>query len=64
MEELNLDLLPEEAKKELYRLYKDLLKKYGVKTNTTTKDEIDKFFDQYNLDFSDFKFNREELYEK
>jgi hypothetical protein len=62
MEGLNINLLPEEAKRELYDFYEYLLKKYGVRNNKRKKDDVDYFFDKYNLDFSGFKFNREEIY--
>ncbi len=65
MENINIELLPEEAKKELLDFYKNLLKKYKLKDFKKEKrDEVDIFFDRYNLDFSNFKFDREKLYER
>ena len=55
METLNLDLLPDEAKREVIQFYEDLLKKYNIKP--IAKDEVDEFFDKFNLDI---KFDREE----
>jgi hypothetical protein len=62
MEKLDINLLPEEAKRELYDFYKHLLKKYGIKNNKREKDDVDYFFDKYNLNFSGFKFNREKIH--
>jgi len=55
MEILNLDLLPDEAKREVLELYENLLKKYNIRP--IEKDEVDEFFDKINLDIN---FNREE----
>ncbi len=55
METLNLDLLPDEAKREVIKFYEDLLKKYNIKP--IAKDEVDEFFDKFNLEI---KFDREE----
>jgi len=56
MEVLNLENLPDEAKKEIIQFYLDLIKKYKIK-NDISKHEIDEFFDNYNLDIT---FDREE----
>ena len=56
MEVLNLENLPDEAKKEIIQFYLDLIKKYKIK-NDISKNEIDEFFDNYNLDIT---FDREE----
>ena len=55
METLNLDLLPDEAKREVIQFYEELLKKYNIKP--IAKNEVDEFFDKFNLDI---KFDREE----
>ena len=55
METLNLNLLPDEAKREVIQFYEDLLKKYNIKP--IAKNEVDEFFDKFNLDI---KFDREE----
>jgi len=59
---LDLEILPEEARKELLDFYKSILKKYKVKIKFV--DDVDKFFDKYSLDLSLFKFNREEIHER
>ena len=60
--QLDLEILPEEARKELLDFYKSILKKYKVKIKFV--DDVDKFFDKYSLDLSLFKFNREEIHER
>ena len=59
---LDLQILAEEARKELLDFYKSILKKYKVKIKFV--DDVDKFFDKYSLDLSLFKFNREEIHER
>jgi len=59
---LDLEILPEEARKELLDFYKSILKKYKVKIKFV--DDVDKFFDKYSLDLNLFKFNREEIHER
>ena len=63
-DQVDLKILPEEAKKEILDFYKFLLQKYQIKTHKRTKDDIDNFFDQYNLDFSCFIFDREKIHER
>jgi hypothetical protein len=53
-EQLNLDILPDEAKKEIKDFYESLLKKYKIQTKKEL-DEVDRFLNKYNLDLSSFK---------
>lgn len=72
--EINIDILPEGIKKELQDFYEFLLEKYKIelKTDRNKKDKILKkkklFFDSIDkLSFklpSDYKFSRDELYER
>ena len=66
--QLDLDILPEEARKEIEDFYEFLLKKYGVKGKKSKKEgekeDIDQFFDKYNLDLNTFKFNRNKIHER
>ena len=64
--EIDLTLLPENAKKELIDFYEFLLKKYGSKEKKDTEDvNIEKFFliNEIQIDTRKWKFSREEIYE-
>ena len=68
METLNLDLLPDEAKREVIQFYNRLLNKYKAK-EFSKDDEIKKLkkdllADKIKIDTKQWKFNREELYER
>ena len=68
METLNLDLLPDEAKREVVQFYNRLLNKYKLK-EFSKNDEIQKLkkmllTDKIKIDTTQWKFNREELYER
>lgn len=63
-EKINLEILPEEAKKELAKFYRSLLKKYKLTQIKKKPDDIDEFFDKFNLELSSFKFNRTEANER
>ena len=70
MESLNLDLLPDEAKKQILELYQNILDEYGnIETKKdyrnkikyaklTKKKRLKEFFSKYNL--KPVKFDREE----
>jgi len=62
-EQLDLDILPDEAKKEIKDFYEFLVKKYKIQTKKEL-DEVDRFFNKYNLDLSSFKFDREKIHER
>lgn len=67
---IDLSILPKEAQNELYDFYQFLLERYGLKKekelsrNKIKKNKINAFFDGYNLDLTDYKFNRNEIYER
>ena len=67
---IDLSILPKEAQNELYDFYQFLLERYGLKKQKELsrtklkKEKINAFFDGYNLDLTDFKFNRNEIYER
>ncbi len=68
METLNLDLLPEEGRKEVVHFYKRLLKKYKSK-QLKTNNEIEELkkellVDKIMIDTKKWKFNRDELHER
>jgi len=57
--------LPDEAKKEMTSFYKFIQKKYKLKPNLKTKkDQVDSFFDRYQLNMNNFEFDREESHER
>jgi len=60
MESLNLDLLPDEAKKEVIDFFETICEKYKIKSNQNINlsNDIDSFFSQFN--FEPVKFDREE----
>ena len=65
---IDLHSLPQKAQYELIDFYQFLVEKYSkgkrkASTNATAK-QVNNFFDQYNLDLSDFTFNRNELYDR
>jgi hypothetical protein len=67
---IDIHILPQKAQNELVDFYQFLVVRYSSRkrkressTNTTAK-QVNSFFDQYNLDLSDFTFNRNELYDR
>ncbi|KAA0257646.1 hypothetical protein FHQ18_07840 [Deferribacter autotrophicus] len=61
---IDLDILPEGAKKELFNFYELLLKKYKISKENKLTDDVDKFFEKYALNLDNFKFKREEIHER
>ena len=67
---IDIHILPQKAQNELIDFYQFLVERYApgkknrhLKSNSTDK-QVSTFFDQYNIDLTDFKFNRNELYER
>ena len=60
---IDIDLLPEEGKKELFLHYDKLLKKYK-KDKKDKISELQFYFDKIKIDTRKWKFNREELHER
>ena len=67
---IDIHILPQKAQNELIDFYQFLVERYAsgkkkrpLKSNSTDK-QISTFFDQYNIDLTDYKFNRSELYER
>ena len=67
---IDIHILPQKAQTELIDFYQFLVERYAtgkrkkhLKSNSTDK-QVSTFFDQYNIDLTDFKFNRSELYEQ
>jgi hypothetical protein len=62
----DLSVLPEKAQNELKDFYEFLVERYGIINENETSQELRKkrihaFFDKYNLDLSNFKFNSDEI---
>ncbi|RKY68376.1 MAG: hypothetical protein DRQ24_11785 [Candidatus Latescibacterota bacterium] len=62
-EQLDLDILPDEAKREILVFYNSLLKKYKIEAKKEL-DEVDRFLNKYKLDLSSYKFDRDEIHER
>ncbi len=60
---IDLEKLPIEARKEVIDFYKLLLKKYK-KDKESGIDDVDVFFNRYNVDLTSFKFDRNEANER
>lgn len=65
----DLSVLPKKAQDELKDFYQFLVERYGFKNEEepdleSRKKRIQAFFDKYNLDLSNFKFNRDEIYNR
>ena len=63
-QKIDLEVLPEEARKKMIDFYELLIKKYKTKTKNELADDVDKFFDRYNLELTSFKFDREKAHER
>jgi len=69
MKMFDLSVLPKKAQDELKDFYQFLVERYGFKNEEESdlelrKKRIQTFFDKYNLDLSNFKFNRDEIYNR
>jgi hypothetical protein len=65
----DLSVLPKKAQDELKDFYEFLVERYGFKNEEESdlelrKKRIQAFFDKYNLDLNNFKFNRNEIYSR
>ena len=67
---IDIHKLPQKAQNELIDFYQFLLQRYTsgkTKKHTpkhTNAKKAGSFFDQYNIDLTGFKFDRNELYER
>jgi hypothetical protein len=66
---IDINILPLKARNELIDFYQFLVERYASgkskkqATTISTSNQVDSFFDHYNIDLSDFSFNREDLYD-
>lgn len=67
---IDIHILPQKAQNELIDFYQFLVQRYAsgkrkrqISSSNTSK-KVSSFFDQYNIDLSGFKFNRNELYDR
>lgn len=67
---IDIHILPQKAQNELLDFYQFLVERYtsGKRQRQThmktTSKKASTFFDQYNLDLTNFRFNRSEIYER
>ncbi len=67
---IDINILPRKAQTELIDFYNFLIERYtkdGVKKQESSDlyaKHVNNFFDGYNIDLSDFKLNRSEIYER
>ncbi len=67
---IDIHLLPKKAQNELIDFYKFLIERYTAEKTKKQEDSypekerINHFFDNYNIDLTNFKFNRNELYDR
>ncbi len=59
---IDLEVLPDDAKRELIDFYEYLVRKYGKKKRV---DKLMEIFNKYNIKLpKDYKFDREEIHER
>ncbi len=59
---IDLEVLPDDAKRELIDFYEYLVKKYGKKKRV---DKLMEIFHKYKIELpKDYKFDREEIHER
>ena len=61
VDQIDLEVLPEEARREIIDFYKSLVKKYRQKTLEDIEKEI--MADKVQINTKNWKFNREEIYD-
>jgi hypothetical protein len=67
---IDIHILPQKAQNELIDFYQFLVQRYAsgkrkrqISSRNASK-KVNNFFDQYNIDLTGFKFNRNELYDR
>jgi len=67
---IDIHILPQKAQNELIDFYQFLVQRYAsgkrkrqISSGNASK-KVNNFFDQYNIDLTGFKFNRNELYDR
>ena len=65
-QKIDLEVLPEEARKEMIDFYELLIKKYKQRISYKTMKDVEKeiLADQIQIDTKKWKFKREEIYER
>jgi hypothetical protein len=67
---IDIHILPQKAQNELIDFYQFLVQRYASgkrkrqASSSNTSKKVSNFFDQYNIDLTGFKFNRDQLYER
>ena len=67
---IDINILPQKAQNELVDFYQFLVERYTkgknkkqISSNAKQK-QVNSFFDGYNIDLTDFNFNRSEIYDR
>ena len=66
---IDINILPQKAQNELIDFYQFLVERYVLRktnrktTNNSSSLEVNAFFNQFEIDLSEYRFNRDELYE-
>jgi len=67
---IDINILPQKAQNELIDFYQFLVERYAIGKNkkqassNATSKQVNSFFDGYNIDLTDFNFNRNEIYDR
>jgi hypothetical protein len=67
---IDIHILPQKAQNELIDFYQFLVQRYASgkrkrqASSLNSSKKVGNFFDQYNIDLTGFKFNRDELYDR
>ena len=67
---IDIHILPRKAQNELIDFYQFLVERYArgknkrEETSKATSEQINSFFDGYNIDLTDFNFSRNEIYDR
>ena len=67
---IDINILPQKAQNELVDFYQFLVERYAIgktkkqASSKATSKQVNNFFDGYNIDLTDFNFNRSEIYDR
>ena len=66
---IDIQVLPKKAQNELIDFYQFLVERYVGKENKSSKrtnkrSQVNAFFDQFAFNMNDYRFNRDEIYER
>jgi len=67
---IDIHILPAKAQNELIDFYNFLVERYASRkrkkqtSSIASEKQVAAFFDEYSIDLADFKFNRDEVYDR